>query len=277
MEILMHSFTFRGYPLREAFVNAQRFGWDGIELQPCHFNRDAVDTELPAAAALGKEYGAPIRCLDFGGDFINEDPSVAEAAVRQMEREIEACSQHGVQLMNGCAGSLKIDRKQWEKNGSALAEEAHYERAADAFRHLGKIAAGHGIRIVFEIHMNMVHDTVASTIRLLDLIGLDNVQANPDPGNMFCVSPDDRDPGCLDALRGRIGYFHMKNVVQVCGAFDFSVKLGDGHIDYYRWVDKMVSLDFNGPVCIEYCGAGDPHVPAELDIRYLRNVLEWRQ
>jgi len=52
MRIVMHSYTFRTYELEEAFRNARRFGWDGLELQPCHFDRDRIETELPAAVAL---------------------------------------------------------------------------------------------------------------------------------------------------------------------------------------------------------------------------------
>ena len=48
MKTIMHSYTFRAYPLEEAFRNAARFGWEGIELQPCHFDRqDVVNGTAP--------------------------------------------------------------------------------------------------------------------------------------------------------------------------------------------------------------------------------------
>jgi len=275
MDIVMHSYTFRTYPLREAFVYAQRFGWDGVELQPCHFDRDHIDTELPDAIALGQQYGVPIRCVDFGGDFINEDAGVVEAAVGRMENEIAVCAANGVRLMNGGAGSLTEEGNDYGQNGSALATEAHYERAAEAFRHLGALAAKHEITIVFEIHMNALHDTIASTARLLELIGADNVKANPDPGNMFATSTAERDPEALEQIAGRIGYFHFKNCEEIAGAYNYSVKLADGHIDACKWLSKLVSMGYDGPVCIEYCGAGDPHVAAEQDLAYLRRCLEW--
>ena len=273
----MHSYTFRTYPLREAFANAQRFEWDGIELQPCHFNPDAIETELPAAGELGDSFGVPIRCVDFGGDFISDDPSVIEAATAQTEIAIETCACNGIQLMNGGVGGIVIDDADWGKNGSAAATDIHYDRAADAFRHLGALAAKHAITLVFEIHMNFLHDTIASTARLLDKIGLDNVQANPDPGNMFSTSTAERDPEALDLLDGRLGYFHFKNCRNVAGAWDYSVKLADGEIDIHNWVAKLVAIGYDGPVCIEYCGAGDPHAAAQQDIAYLRSSFEWAQ
>lgn len=275
MQIVMHSYTFRTYSLREAFINAKRFGWDGIELQPCHFNRDRIDTELPAAVALGREYGIPIRCVDSGGDFIQENTAAIEQEIHRMAHDIEVCATNGIKLINAGVGSLVVDRSDFGKNGSALANDGHYARAAEAMRHLGALAAKHGMTIVFEIHMNGLVDTIASTVRLLDLIGLDNVQANPDCGNMFSTSTAEKDPEALDQLEGRIGYFHFKNCLSIAGTYDYSVKLADGHIDIYKWLEKLVRMGYDGPMCVEYCGAGDPHVAAKEDLEYVRRNLEW--
>ncbi|MDQ1256892.1 MAG: Sugar phosphate isomerase/epimerase [Candidatus Hydrogenedentes bacterium] len=275
MDSVMHSYTFRAYPLHEAFASARRFGWEGLELQPCHFDRDQIDTELPAAIKMGIEQEILVRCVDFGGDFITDDAAAREEAIHRAEHEIEVCGQNGVRLMNGGVGSLVVDRSDYGMNGSALAKDIHYERAAEAFRHLGALAAQHSITLVFEIHMNALHDTIASTVRLLDLIGLDNVLANPDVGNMFATSTAEKDPAALDMLDGRIGYFHLKNCEVIAGTYNYSVRLADGHIDIYKWFEKLLQMGYNGPLCIEYCGAGDPHVAAEQDLLYARRCLEF--
>lgn len=275
MRFVMHSYTFRAYPLAEAFRNAIRFGWDGIELQPCHFNPAEVGTELARVSAEAREAGVAIECLDFGGDFIGADTAIREAAVSQAERAIDACAENGVGLLNGMLGGLVVDPEDWSKNGSAAAEDAHYERAAEAMRHLGGRAAAKGIRIVLEIHMNTIHDSVASTVRLLDLIGLDNVQANPDCGNMFAVAHAEKDPAALDQLAGRIGYCHFKNCASRGGEWDYSVRLEEGHVDVYKWLEKLHALGFDESVCIEFCGHGDPHVAARADLAYARDCWAW--
>ncbi|MBT7297923.1 MAG: hypothetical protein HN849_00330, partial [Victivallales bacterium] len=56
---------------------------------------------------------------------------------------------------------------------------------------------------------------------------------------------------------------------------NYSVKLADGHIDLYKWMEQLVKLGFEGPVCVEYCGAGDPHVAAEEDRQYMDKILNW--
>lgn len=276
-KFVMHSYTFRSYPVEEAFANAERFGWEGIELQPCHFARETIEQDVAYAMELSQKHDIPITCFDFGNDFINEDPKVIEHSVAVMENDIALCARHGIPIMNGGVGVLMQQDNDWGKNGSALATEQHYERAAEAFRHLGKVAARHNIRIVFEIHMNTIHDTISSMAKLLDLIGLDNVMANPDPGNMFGTSTAEKDASELEKLEGRIGYFHFKNCREHDGKYDYSVKLADGHIDLSKWVAQLVKMGYDEPVCVEYCGAGDPHVAAEKDIQYLRNTFAWVQ
>jgi sugar phosphate isomerase/epimerase len=150
----------------------------------------------------------------------------------------------------------------------------HYDRAAEALRHCGKRAQALGIRIVVEVHMNTIHDTIASTAKLLDKVGLDNVLANPVPGNMFSTSTAEKSPESLDLLEGRIGYVHLKNCVRHGDVYDYGVHLANGHIDLFRWIDKLYRAGYSGPVCVEYCGDGDPHPAAEADIHYIRHCQD---
>ena len=127
----------------------------------------------------------------------------------------------GVGRLQGVGGSVGVDCVDCGGSGAALATGGRYDRAAEAFRHLGPFAGRRGVRIVFEIHMNMLHDTVASTVKLLDKIGCDNVMANPDPGNMFSTSTAEHEAGALERLRGRIGYFHFKNCCLHAGQYNY--------------------------------------------------------
>jgi len=273
MNIVMHSYTFRDYSLEHAFQNALRFGYQAIELQPCHFNRDNVAHDVAQAMALSKTYGVPIYCFDFSGSFFDDDSKAIEASLAQFITEIDVCADHGITVMNGFAGWLVADKSDFGKNGSTLAKPVHYERAAEALRTAARHAKTCGIRIMLEVHMNTIHDTFASTAKLLDMIGEDNVLANPDPGNMFATSTAEKDPAAMDQLSGRIGYFHLKNCLGLNGTYSYSVKLADGHIDIYKWIDTLMARGYRDPICIEFCGAGDPHVAAQQDIGYLRQCL----
>ncbi len=269
----MHSYTFRAYSLKRAFGAAQRFGWDAIELQRCHFDEDDLENSLAKAVKLSGRFDVPITCVDFITDFIDKDRGIVNANVRKVEEYVRVCAKHGIKMLNGAVGTLGRHPTDYSKNGSAMARDIQYKRAAEALRCVGKRAAKHGIQIVIEIHMNTLHDTIASTARLLDLVAMDNVLANPDPGNMFSTCTADRDPDALDQLDGRVGYVHLKNCAFHAGEYNYSVRLADGHVDTFKWLKKLRDIGYKGPICVEYCGEGDPHAAAKRDIRYLNDCM----
>ncbi len=274
LKIFLHSYTFRDSPLREALQAASDFAYDGLELSRVHFDDARLQEELPKAMELGERHGVPVACVDFAGDFFNEDSAAVKRSVALVGRNIEICAGHGIDLMNGYAGVLFGEPDDFASNGSALATDAHYEKAAAALRALAGVAGDNGVRLALEIHMNTIHDTVASTRRLLDLVDSEHVVATPDPGNMYATNVDDRDPGALDAIRDRVGYFHFKTCTESEGAYDYSARLADGDIDLSRYLHKLEEFGYNGPVCIEHVGAGDPRACAQEDIAYLRRMLK---
>ncbi len=270
---VMHSYTFRAYSLARAFGAAQRFGWDAIELQRCHFDEGNLEESLGKAVKLGGRHNIPIACVDFITNFIDKDRAVIDANVRAVEQYVRVCAKLGIKLLNGAVGTLGRHPTDYGRNGSAMARDIHYERAAEALRCVGRRAAKHDMQVVIEIHMNTLHDTIASTARLLDMVAMDNVLANPDPGNMFSTSTAERDPDALDQLDGRVGYVHLKNCAFRAGEYDYSVRLADGHIDTFKWLQKLRAIGYAGPICVEYCGEGDPHAAAKRDIRYLNDCV----
>ncbi len=270
MHINLHSYTFRDRPLADAFQTAAAHGYDGLELSRVHFDETQLSQELPKAIALGQRHTLPLHCVDFAADLINEDDALLKKSSALLEKNISICAAHGIKLMNGYVGVLLNEPEEFSSNGSALATDAHYQRAAAALRHLGNCAGQHQIKLALEIHMNTIHDTVASMSRLLDLVNSEHIVATPDPGNMFATCPEDRDPNALDALRGRIGYFHFKNCRIESGTYDYAVGLKHGDIDSRKYLRKLTQLGYNGPVCIEHVGDAPPATIAEEDIAYLR-------
>lgn len=273
MHIILHSYTFRDRPLEEAFQAAGEFGYDGLELSRVHFDETLLATELSEAIRLGARYGVEVACVDFACDLINEDAGVVEQSTVLIEQNIAICAEHDVRLMNGYVGVLMNTPEDFSNNGSALATDAQYDRAAAALRHLGDSAGKHGLRLALEIHMNTIHDTIASMRRLLDLCARDCVVATPDPGNMYATNAEDCDPDALDILKDRIGYFHFKNCCKTDDADDYSVTLEDGDIDIHRYLHKLNEFGYNKAVCIEHVGTGDPRAFAQTDLEYLRDLL----
>jgi len=273
MDLLLHSYSLRHYPLGHVFGIAREHGWDGIELVLWHYDAERVEDELTAAVALGGDYGIRIGCVGYAGRFTDSDPQVRAHSVEVTERTIRACARHGITLVNGWAGSLVRDPADWRVNGSAAASPHHYELAAAAYQRLAKVAAAEGVRIAVETHPAAVHDTVAATARLLAMIGDPVVVANPDPGNTYVFGGAERDPAVLDLLAGRIGYFHMKNCLPGEGQANFNVDTAYGCIDNVAWLTKLTALGGIPSLAIEYCGEGDAHPVLAAAPAYARRCL----
>lgn len=274
MKLLMHGYSFRRYPLGHVFAMARRYGWDGIELVHFHFDEERVEEELDAAVELGATHGVPVRCVGYCGQFTDDDADLREHSIGLAERAIRACERHSIPQVNGWAGALVRDPDDWRRNGSAAASEVHYERAASAYRRLGKLAGECGVTVCVETHMNAVHDTIAGTARLLDLVDEPAVVATPDPSNFYVQSEAERDPAALDALAGRIGYFHVKNCLPGTGQVSFTVDTGYGVIDNAAWLARLTALGGVPYLAVEYCGEGDPHPVLAAAPAYVRGCLE---
>jgi 3-dehydroshikimate dehydratase len=275
MKLVLHSYTFRRYPLRHVFAVAGRYGWDGIELVHFHFDQSRVEDEVAAAAALGRRYGVAIHCVGYTGDFVDDDRSTRVASLALARRTIDAAAGNGIGLVNGWSGTLERSPDDWRRNGSAIAGERHYERAAEGYQQLGEYARRLGVRVGVEVYPSSVHDTVATTARLLAMVDHPNVIATADPGNAYVVSPADRNPTVLDQLAGRLGYFHLKNLHPDGGRADFNVDTSAGVLDNYAWITKAHSLGVPA-ICVEYCGDGDPHPPIARAGDYVRDCLALR-
>lgn len=272
MKLVLHSYSFRTYPLEHVFAVARHFGWGSIELASCHFDAADADREIAAAVALGRRYGVRIHCAGYYGDFLAGD-AVRARSIDTVMAVVDACANNGVDLINGFGGWLVgRDEDDWPHNGSALAGEREYHRVAEAYRHLCEHAAARGVRVGVEVHPNTLHDTVAATMRLVDLVDSEILTVTPDPGNSFILSHEDRDPAILDRLKGGFSYFHLKNCRLLDGRADFNVETAGGVIDNYRWLEKLSLLEVPA-LCVEYCGSGDPHPPIATAQGYVRDCL----
>jgi sugar phosphate isomerase/epimerase len=278
MRLLLHGYSFRRYPLEHLLAVAADGGWDGIELVHFHFDPEDVEREVDRIALLARGYGVRIGCIGYDGRFTDDDPQAREHSIRLAERAVETAGRHGIGLVNGWAGALVADPADWRANGSAAAEAVHFARAAEAYRRLGDLAARHGVSVGVETHPAAVHDTVATAAKLLADIPSRHVVATPDPGNTYVFGGMERDPEVLDALAGRIGYFHMKNCLPTAGGVaDFTVDTAAGAIDNVAWFTKLLKLDALETVAVEYCGEGDPHPVIAAAPAYARRCRQLAQ
>lgn len=275
-QIILNSFNYRKYSLERAMRRAREYGYDGVEIWSGHFQLETVEQTLAEARRLGRHIGVRTPVLNISGNVIGDDPGARTGKVKRLLEVIARCADYGVEIINGYAGSLIVDRTDWSNNGSAAASEAHYQRAIDAYRTLGPAAEQAGVIITLEVHMNTIHDTAASARRLLEQIDSPAVRANLDPGNMWGVRRSEHPLEAVSILGDRIAFVHFKNArrvsyVDVGVDYDFTLK--GGELDYYAIVSALIRSGFQGPYGLEWSGSGDPSVPTQEDITYLRGLL----
>lgn len=285
MWTVLHSYALRDYPMPHVFEVAAAGDWPAVELSTWHFDpqfgTQSVRHGIAAAAEAGRRSGVDIYCAGYWAVFTATDEAERKMWVDKVCGVVDACVENGISFVNGAGGWLVGDGADWDRdwtaNGSALAAPADLERVADCYRQVVGYAADRGVRVAVEVHPNTVHDTVAATARLVDLVDHDNLVVTLDPANAAPLSAADRDPAVVDLVADRVAYFHLKNYLPRDGGANFTVHAADGVLDNYRWLARLADLPGVTAVCVEYCGEGDPHPRLAAARRYLEDTASFQR
>jgi sugar phosphate isomerase/epimerase len=213
-------------------------------------------------------------------------PSVAAAGEAGVAKNVEAAAKLGASLVSFSMPTPEGARKavaaelgrEWRPS-SADALPGAYEIAAAAVQRLGRRAADLGVTLSIEMHQGSIVDTSTSLIRLLDLIDLPNVGANPDIANLMQVDPppDEDWRACIERIAPRMNYWHVKNLrrYQVGGRpFLLRRRLDEGFVDYRWCVALLLERGWDGYAVIEGPGFGDHLTVVEESRAYLVRLIE---
>lgn len=273
MRILMHSYTFRAYSLERALRKAKEFGYDGIELSTAHFNFFALEQEISNLKELSEKYDCPIITADFPADFLTSEENL-QSSIENLRRAIPLFKSLGVELLNGGVGPLAgEDPSDFSRGGSTIANREHYDRAIKGLKQIVPLLEEAGLILTLEIHMNTLHDTANSAKAILEGVGSQLVKANLDPGNMFATPHAENPEVAIDMLGDLVGYVHLKNCRRIGKLYDYTYSLQNGDIDFFKVISYLFQKGYEGDICIEYVGAGDPAPKAREDILYLKSIL----
>jgi len=281
--IVLHvNYVEQGQSIPEMCDLAVAWGYDGIEFRRKRGGVEESSEEYLDAIAGAREKSG-LRMVLFGGpgpDLMNPDAETRE-------REVEEClafyklaaERFDLTVCNTTTGSLtaeEIPYYHFDKHGSAIATEEHWEWAAEGFQRLGDCASDLGFRFAFETHNCYLHDLPKPTLELLKKIDRRNVGVNFDYGNIL-IHPDG---GSLsDAIRtlaDHIYEVHLKNVWMLPGQRYFNFipcGLGDGAINNREFLRELKAIGYTGPLAIEAPRQGDREHYAKQDIAYLRQLM----
>lgn len=227
-----------------------------------------------AARELARElqdHGLSIGAVRAGGSLAH--PLSASRAVQKLERAIRYASWSGASVVNSALVSPPThpggpgagrQGEQVSQGASRTASEQDFVLTADRLRAAGHMAAELSVNIAIEVHQGSLADNSSATLHVLDLVGLPNVGANPDLGNIYWQyeQPEETAEAAIVALAPRALYWHCKNlrrlhVPELRRSFFQRVPLPDGDLDYRFAIAAMLDAGYDGYLAIEGAREGD--------------------
>jgi sugar phosphate isomerase/epimerase len=148
---------------------------------------------------------------------------------------------------------LVIGEYIWNKEVIPPSEQ--WQWAVNGIRTLGEYAKTLDLKIVIELEpfpMSLVND-VETMVRLLDDVGLANVQANIDVSHLALsrVRPEE-----LRRLKGRAGHVHISDCD---GRVHGDLPPGRGVVEFEPYLREIKALQIDGAISIELEFAPDPN------------------
>lgn len=281
MKIAAFSGSLIDYSIHEAMSIAAELGFDGIEIA-CREPHLSPETSLPRVRemkALADGRGLEIPALaGYMGHFSTSGDAECAGGYDQFMGLLE----RAVMLE---AGMIRI----FQGGPNAfLAEDYHYAKAAFWIRKCAEEARAARKRIVLEIHNQSLVETRDSALRLLDLIGDDQVGLIHDAGNMYITDTEFGEES-VRQLGSRLFHVHIKderrigqggdpgtfkNLTRHGEEFFLQCRLGEGEVDHGGLLRGLREQRYAGWLTLE-CAA--PYPPKERLAYDLLVMKEWLQ
>ncbi len=273
---------------------AADYRYDGIELRSTHINPASPPEKKDAVKAYLKNRDIPVTCIScFIGDFGLLSDEECEETLESFNKWLDIAEEFGAPMVRMWPAWVE----------SAAAEQAVFERAALWMRRCADLARARDIRIAMEMHHGTILDTAESSLKLLRLIGRENVGLIVDPVNLYQVPVADI-PDCIRKLAPYVFDVHIKDIIRLaspahrgCFRYDFYAehigrftrvvppamprddyyahrRIGMGGVDWPAIIDALEEIGYNGCLAVESVSERDAYMPQgrELAAACMRDV-----
>jgi len=274
-KIYLQSWNYRQQPFELAVRRAKQIGFDGMEVYAGHFKdpKNPLESQREMKHIADSE-GLPLPVGSLQMNMITDDEAARRETLASCPDYIAEVADLGFDFINGWIGPLRAPSGSYHDSGSAMATEVDYDRAIEGAQVIAESAERAGIDVVFELHMNMIHDTVRSATRIIDAVGSSRLRINYDPGNMHGYDHAETPKEAVKAGGAYITYAQLKNCRRFNKETDYHYPLRSGDLDYSIILRDLYNQGFKGPYCLEYSGAGDRNAQTKEDFHYLRALLD---
>lgn len=280
--IIMHvNYCEQGQDIPTICRKAVQWGFDGVEFrrkrngveESTDQYLDALEKAVTASGLQTVIFGSP------GPNLMQADASAREAETSEYIAFLEQVKKRfDTKWCNTFSGPLlnpdkSVSYAAYDKQGSAIAGDEHYQWAAEGFQQIAAFAESAQMKLCFETHMGYLHDLPASTKRLLDAIGSSAVGVAFDYANMKLFPEAVAMDEAVTTLDQSLFYLHLKNMYLLPPGGHVMTALSDGQINNREMIAKIFDQGFDGPICVEAPRQGDREWFAQQDLAYVQSVL----
>lgn len=263
MKISLFSQSLFALPLEEAIEAAGKAGYKSIELActPPHFDLTTAHARSGEIARIIRDAGLDVSAFSLFSHFT--DASTFDDQVESAETYIRLAPEFGASIVKCTPGSP----------ASAECGEHHWNLLTRALDQLVPVAQTVGVRLAFETHMRQLTDTLASSLRFIELVGCDVVGLTVDYSNLAFAGDDPTQ--AAQKLLPHTLHAHVKNgVVRPDGSWHFG-RLDEG-LTYYPPILRLLRENgYEGALSIECLGQDAKDQPQETAARDLKILQTW--
>ena len=239
---------------------------------------DFTQIQSDDTQALCEKQGVAISALGYYSDPLSADPEQAQAAREHLPKVIDAAALLGLSTVNTFVGA-----------NHTLGLEDNFQLFEQVWPDLVRYAEQRGIRIAIEncpmlfanswpFGLNLAR-TPAIWRRMFETIPSASFGLNYDPSHLEMQLIDPISP--IRQFGPRIFHTHAKDMrverqkLNDIGSLALPMERstakipGSGDIDWRKWVDALLEVGYDGPVCVE---VEDEEYEGSLDLR--RESLE---
>lgn len=243
--------AFREYDLDGAVDAIADAGYDGVELlldRPHLYPLDADDADLDRVRDhLDEREMAVSNCNAFMLTAIEDfhHPSFVEPDEPYRHRRVE----YTVASLD-VAAALDVPHISVEPGGP-IPEDKSREWATETFLEGLRTVTNHaervGVDVLVEPEPDLLVETSAQFLDLMDRIDSDRVGCNFDAGHLFCVGEDPAE--LVETLAPYTGHYHLEDIP--ADRTHEHTQLGDGAMDIDGFLQAVEDSGYDGFVTVE--------------------------
>ena len=270
----------------EHLYAAAENGYETVELRSTHINPDVSDAVISEVKKFLQDNNITVNALScFTGNYGLLDENGAENAFEVFKKYVELADKFEAKMIRVWSA--------WQE--SKEADENVWNKAALWMRKSAKYASEHNKKIVMEMHHGTLCDTADSSLKLLEMIGCDNVGLTLDPVNLYQV-PENYTEKTITKLGKHIFNVHIKDIVELqtdenpyCFEYGFYAKhigrftpvkyepkdakryfehrrIGMGGVDWNGVISALKKIGYEGAIIVESVDEGNKYMPSKWNL-----------